>query len=305
MRILVTGCAGFIGLHTLRVLLKDGHHVLGIDNFRSSGPTNLSEFEKHKNFSFLRKDILSSSALDPFAEKRIDSILHLSALVSVAEAEQKPELSFKLNVEATQRILEFARRTETKRVVLASSAAVYGDALTVPIIESFSTKPEGNYGYSKLISEHLLQQYHTSYNIETVALRYFNVYGPGQPADSPYSGVITKFNALLKENRAPKIFGDGSQTRDFIHVSDIAQANSTALTMNNIESGAYNVCSGESTSVNQVFEALQSQHASPVFPVYENSRPGEIEHSLGSGQKLFKETGFKPQVKMAQGIKTL
>lgn len=301
MKIAVTGCAGFIGFTTTKLLLAEGHSVIGIDNFRTGDRNKAKQLTAHPEFDLREIDL--SEVNEYIKEKDIDAVLHLAALVSVTEGESLPSLNFDLNIANTQTILEFARTNRIRRFVFASSAAVYGNSEDGPIKESTSTLPINLYGSAKLISELLLRQYTTSFGLETISLRYFNVYGAGQPATSPYSGVITKFNQCLSCGQTPTIFGDGSQTRDFIHVSDIARANILALTRRGIANGSYNVCSGQAHKVKDVFEALKTIHGlDSMDPILEPERQGDIKHSLGCGAKLRKELGFFPLTDINQGL---
>ncbi|MEM7393607.1 MAG: NAD-dependent epimerase/dehydratase family protein [Verrucomicrobiota bacterium] len=248
--VVVTGAAGFIGSHTVDRLLSEGHRVLGIDDLSTGSSANLSRALNHPNFELVIQDVVKPRFLETYCNRhQPDAIVHLAGLVSVARAEDDPELNFRLNVKATQVVAEAARRCDVKRLVFASSAAVYGDAPQPPLCESALAEPVGNYGNAKLISELMLKQYARSYGITAICNRYFNVFGPRQDPSSPYSGVISLFTDRYSRGLPVTVFGDGGQTRDFISVHDVAVANTIAATADHAETGSYNICTGNSRSL--------------------------------------------------------
>lgn len=304
--VVVTGAAGFIGSHTVDRLLSDGHRVLGIDDLSSGSTTNLTRVLNHDRFEFVVQDIVTPRFLETFCERhRPDALIHLAGLVSVARAEDDPELNFRLNVKATQVVAEAARRCDIPRVVFASSAAVYGDAPEPPLRESSLAEPLGNYGNAKLISELLLRQYSRSYGMTTVCNRYFNVFGPRQDPSSPYSGVISLFTDRFARGLPVTIFGDGHQTRDFVSVYDVAAANTLAATAPAVESGSYNICTGESRSLLDLVDILQSEYPLAQGPQFAEERLGDIRHSLGSPRLSREKLGFRARVDFREAIEEL
>src|SRR6185312_4831214 len=230
--IVVTGAAGFIGSHTVEQLLRAGHRVIGIDNFRTGSAENLREAHASPDFSFVRADVAEVGAMDRILRGRAaDALIHLAALVSVQESLLDPALNRRLNVDAVKLTGEAAARGGVRRIVFASSAAVYGDAAVSPIAEAAEKRPLSPYGEAKRESEQILAALAAREGIVVRSLRYFNVYGPRQPAASPYSGVISVFARAWREQREIVIDGDGRQTRDFISVRDVARANLAAATL--------------------------------------------------------------------------
>ena len=256
-RVLVTGAAGFIGSHTVDKLIADGHHVLGIDDISTGKEDNLSGVQKESRFDFATADVSASGAVASMVERyHPGTIIHLAALVSVPRGETEPGLNYRLNVQATHEICEAARCHRVPRIVFASSAAVYGECADLPLTESAPTIPVSQYGYTKRISEQLLESYHASYGIETICFRYFNVYGPRQDPASPYSGVVSIFSDRFRGRQPVTIYGDGTQSRDFVYVGDVAKANALAATFETPVSGTFNCCTGNSTSLLNLIAVL-------------------------------------------------
>ncbi|MEZ5324390.1 MAG: NAD-dependent epimerase/dehydratase family protein [Verrucomicrobiales bacterium] len=234
-----------------------------------------------------------------------ESIIHLAALVSVPRAESEPVLNYRLNIQATQEICEAARSHQVRRIVFASSAAVYGECSDLPLAESAPTIPLGQYGSAKRISEQLLAGYHASYGIETVCFRYFNVYGPRQDPASPYSGVVSIFGDRYRAGKPVVIFGDGSQSRDFVYVGDVATANTLASTLESPTSGTFNCCTGISTSLLDLIDVLNERFPGVPKPGHEVARPGDIRHSLGDPSAITEALGFTPSTPFATGLRSL
>jgi UDP-glucose 4-epimerase len=304
--ILVTGAAGFIGSHTIDHLLAIGCKVIGVDNLSSGSLTNLSQAANTPRFKLLVRDLIDTDFLvDTCEEYSPDAIIHLAGLVSVAVAENKPKLNFRLNIEATQVIAETARIARIPRVVFASSAAVYGNSTALPLVETGVTEPASNYGNAKLMSELLLHQYARSYGITTICNRYFNVYGPRQDASSPYSGVISKFTDSIVHGRPLTINGDGKQTRDFISVHDVAHANTLSAITPNLHPGSFNICTGHSHSLLDLIGALTQHHQHKPQLQFAAPRQGDIKHSLGRPDAATRYLGFQTKVDFLQGISEL
>lgn len=303
--VLVTGVAGFIGSHTADALLAKGHRVWGIDNFRTGNRGNL-ENALRQGLEFGAIDMLDAGRVSRFIKgKDIDVVIHLGALVSVAESITDPDLNFRLNVEATHGIAEVARRHQVRRLVFASSAAVYGNEPALPVKETASPSPISPYGSAKLASEHLLLCYASTHGMVVRVQRYFNVFGPRQDVASPYSGVISIFTKELCGGRAVSIHGDGRQTRDFVNVADVARANVLAATKRGLATGVANICTGRSVSLRRLVSTLRGLCPGTPPPRFAAARPGDIRHSLGSPQRAKAQLGFRAERSLEAGLREL
>ncbi len=304
-RILVTGAAGFIGSHTVDLLLAEHHTVAGLDNFRTGRPENLVLAHGHHRFSFHGADVADATGFEPIvAAFRPEAIIHLAALVSVPESIAEPVLNHRLNLHATHVVAEAARRYRVGRIVFASSAAVYGDAAP-PIHENVPKVPLSPYGAAKFASEIILLGHAAAFGAVVRCQRYFNVYGPRQDPGSPYSGVISVFAQRYAAGQAPTIFGDGEQTRDFISVHDVARANARAATTPGLATGAANICTGRPVSLKALAEILARHFPGAAGPVYAAARAGDIRHSCGVPAAAMAEIGFRPKVPLETGLAEL
>jgi len=304
--VLVTGAAGFIGSHTVDKLLKAGHKAVGVDNFRTGHRINLVDADQHERFSFVEADVAESGVVDGIvAEAKPDAIIHLAALVSVQDSRDNPELNYQLNVRATHLVAEAARVHGVKRVVFASSAAIYGDTTDLPIREETEKLPISPYGGAKLASEALLLSHGAAFGTVVRCQRYFNVFGPRQDPASPYSGVISIFDQRYRDGRGVMIFGDGQQTRDFISVHDVARANVLAATAEGVSSGCANICTGHATSLLDVAEIFSTHYPEVRAPIHGAPRTGDIVHSLGRPDKVSHDLGFKAEVSVKDGLAEL
>jgi UDP-glucose 4-epimerase len=304
--VLVTGAAGFIGSHTVDQLLAAGHVVVGVDNFRTGHRANLEAADRHESFSFEEADVSEFGVLATVVAKaKPDAIIHLAALVSVQDSMDNPELNYLLNVRATHCVAEAARVHGVKRVVFASSAAIYGDTTDLPIREETEKRPISPYGGAKLASEVLLLSHGAAFGFVVRCQRYFNVFGPRQDPASPYSGVISIFDQRYCDGRGVTIFGDGKQTRDFISVHDVARANLLAATADDVKSGSANVCTGRATSLLDVAAIFAEHYPEVPAPIHGKLRTGEIIHSLGTPDKVAAELGFAAEVSVKDGLAEL
>ena len=303
-KILVTGAAGFIGSHTADLLLASGHDVLGIDNFRTGREENLANAARNPHFRFLREDITADGLLIRIvAAEKPEAILHLAALVSVPESIADPVLNRRLNLEATHQIAAAAASGSVRRVVFASSAAVYGTNADLPLHETAQTRPLSPYGEAKLESEKILADLSRSQPaISTVALRYFNVYGPRQDPRSPYSGVISILAAAFREGRPFTLHGDGGQTRDFISIADVAMANELALTRPVNGSLVLNVCTGQATALTEMIRVMGTITGRSLDPARQPAREGDIRHSLGTPEAAQRHLGFRSANSIETGL---
>lgn len=305
MKILVTGAAGFIGSHTVDLLLAKGHAVLGVDNFRTGKEENLDGARRHKNFSFRTADVADEKVFPRIvAEFRPEAIIHLAALVSVPESIAHPAENHRLNFHATEVVRDAAIVSGVQRIVFASSAAVYGANPALPLVETANCQPLSPYGQAKLDSERLL----LAQALPFVARchRYFNVYGPRQDPSSPYSGVISRFVDALASGRPPTIHGDGEQSRDFIYVGDVATANLIAATKPDLRSGVANICTGQTITLNRLHRELCAAAKVPrSVPTYGPTRPGDIRYSCGSPAEAVRALGFHAQTPLSSGLRQL
>lgn len=302
--VLVIGAAGFIGSHTCDHLLAAGHAVVGLDNFRTGRLSNLVSALARPGFRLIEADFCAPGLLDRVvAQTRPDAIIHLAALVSVQESVQNPELNFQLNLRGTHLVAEAARVHRVSRVVFASSAAVYGDDAMLPLTEHAGVlRPISPYGAAKLASEALLLGYAAANGFTVRCHRYFNVYGPRQDPQSPYSGVISIFCDKLQAGVSPTIFGDGEQTRDFIAVDDVARANVLAISAPQLDSGVANICSGRATSLNRLVQVLRKLIAGAPTAAHAAAKPADIRHSLGAPGLARTAFGFVAEVSLEAGL---
>ena len=284
MKVLVTGGAGFIGRHTVRRLLADGAEVVVLDDFSASLRGCMAEFSKG-GFRLVMGDASDEYLLrEIMTREKPDAVVHLAGLVSVTRSLEQPEESWRLNVDATRIVAAAAEEAECRRFVFASSAAVYADSQVFPLREDAALRAAlSPYGAHKAEAEQWLLTT-AKPSMERIALRYFNVYGEGQSAESPYSGVITRFLDCAARNRPLQVFGGGKQSRDFIHIRDLVEVNVRAAS-GRLAPGLYNVCTGVGTSIIDLVTHLQSRL--PNIQVdHLPARSGEIDHSLGSADRL-------------------
>lgn len=293
MKYLVTGGAGFIGSHIAESLIQNGDQVRVLDNLSTGNYENLKDVSAKVEFT-------EGDVRDPEscinAVQGCDGIFHQAALVSVVDSIERPQENYDINVTGTMNVLEAARIQSCKRFVFASSAAIYGNNPALPKSETMLPEPLSPYGAAKIAGEHLMQAHAEQYGIDCVALRYFNVYGPRQNPKSMYSGVISKFVDCAKNQVTPTIFGDGKQTRDFIYVDDIVQANLKAMTVpTKMPFIRCNIGTGIATSLLDVFEALRDIAKTFAQPLFGPERPGDIRHSLADIACARDQLGFQPK----------
>lgn len=304
MKFLVTGGAGFIGSHIVAHLLDANHQARVLDNFTTGKRENLDFAAGHRNLEVREGDIRDVATVAAAMED-IDGVFHEAALVSVPKSVEHPDLSFDINVKGTFNVFEAARKAGVRRVVYASSAAVYGDNEHLPLSETLTPIPVSPYGLDKLYAEHLGALYQSLYGQQMVALRYFNVFGPRQDPKSPYSGVISIFVDRLNAGTVPTIYGDGEQTRDFVYVGDIVQANLKSMFAGSESFRVLNVGCGRQTSLNQLLAQLKELTGSAVTPIYADARTGDILHSLADISRIQEELGYVPNYSLAEGLRLL
>lgn len=302
MKALVTGGAGFIGSHIVDRLLVDGHEVIVLDDFSTGHRSNLPE--NNTALTIIEGDISNADTVKE-CMSGIDWVFHKAAVASVPKTVNDPVGSSAVNYQGTLNLLEAARNNDVKRFVFASSAALYGDEPTLPKVETMCPVTLSPYAVDKLASEFACGMYTKLYGLETVCLRYFNVYGPKQDPSSPYSGVISIFTDKLKNKETPMIFGDGEQTRDFVFVSDVVEANMKAI---NAEDGIgeyYNIATGNKITLNELLKTLCDIYDIEFNVNYGEARQGDIKESYAVIDKAIEKLKWKPAVELGQGLKLL
>ncbi len=292
--VLVTGGAGFIGSHLVDTL-HPHNEVRVLDTFATGTRASLPD-----NVTVIEGDIRDPIALQK-AARGVDIIFHHAALVSVSQSVDAPRRSNETNLEASLLLLEQARQ-EDARVIVASSAAIYGHPEDLPVSETTPAKPTSPYGVQKLALDQYTRLYEDLYDVETVALRYFNVYGPRQ--QGPYSGVISTFLEQARADEPITIEGDGQQSRDFVHVSDVVRANLQAATTDAVGE-AYNIGTGQRTTIEELAETIRDATGSSSPIVHHEPRPGDIRHSGADTSKAARELGFDARIGLESGIRSL
>ncbi len=298
-KVLITGGAGFIGSHIAEALVRQGCDVTVLDNLTSGHLENLDSVRDA--ITFVQGDIQDEKTLAEVV-KDCEVVFHQAAIVSVTKTAAAPVGSTAVNDLGTLKVLEAARQNNVKRVALASSSAVYGDDPQLPKIESMAPHPLSLYAVQKLTNEFYALIYHRLYGLETVCLRYFNVYGPRQDPLSPYSGVISIFMSRAAGRMAPLIYGNGHQTRDFVFVKDVVQANLLAATSEAAPGQIFNVGTSDSVEINTLWYKIAKLAQCEVEPEYADPRPGDIVHSLAGIQKARERLGFRPSVSFDDGL---
>ncbi len=293
--ILVTGGAGFVGSHLVDTLVHE-NDVRILDNFTTGKRSNVNE----------RATVIEGNICDPEILNRatsgVDLIFHEAGVVSVGKSVEEPVRSNGVNLDATLHLLEHARENDA-RVVLASSCAIYGKPTDVPITEEEPISPSSPYGLQKSALDRYAKLYEELYGLETVALRYFNIYGPRQ-SSGDYSGVISIFKRQVMNDEPITVDGDGKQTRDFIHVDDIVRANLLAATTEHVGE-AYNIGTGESVTINELAETIRDVSGSASDIVHTDPRPGDIAESEADISKATEKLGYEPTVSLDEGLSTL
>jgi UDP-glucose 4-epimerase len=302
----VTGGAGFIGSHTVEQLLRQGCRVVVLDDFSSGKRSNLAAVKDHERLTIIEADVSDGlwGCLAGYTQKHgpVQRIIHLAAQTSVVRSVESPLNDLRANYTSTMNIADFARRTQAKRVVFASSAAIYGDVETVPVRESQAPAPLSPYGLHKLASEQCLRYHAAVHSIPASVFRFFNVYGPRQDPNSPYTGVISIFINRALRNQPVTIFGDGAQTRDFVYVGDIARMLVKACLSDRLGFSLANLGTGAATSVTQLAKEVVRLCGSTSAISYGPARAGEILHSLAAIEQARELLDYAPEVALAEGL---
>jgi UDP-glucose 4-epimerase len=300
-RYLVTGGAGFIGSHLVETLSRRGDHVRVLDNFSTGKIENLAHLPEVK---IVQGDVCDA-AIVRAATAGIDYVIHCAAQVSVPQSMADPIATHAVNVSGTLNVLQAAREFGVKRVVLASSCAVYGDNDDLPLSETSIPKPMSPYAATKLIGEIYCQTFYRAYGVPTVCLRYFNIFGPRQDPNGAYAAVIAKFVPRIRQGRAPIIYGDGTQTRDFVFVSDVVRANLLACERDEAIGQVFNIASGCAVSLLELIDALNQLLNTNITAEFAAPRTGDITHSRGNNSKGAAVLGFQPTVSFVDGLKQI
>lgn len=296
---LVTGGAGFIGSHIVRRLVADGHAVRVIDNFSTGDRDNL--LDVMDRIDFVEGDICSATSMHEVA-RDIDYILHQAAMPSVPRSVRDPITTNSVNVGGTLQVLVAARDRKVKRVVHASSSSVYGNTPTMPKVETMRPLPLSPYACSKLAGEQYGCSFYGTYGLEYTALRYFNVFGPRQNPQSQYSAAIPKFIDAYQHERAPTVFGDGTQSRDFCYIDNVVEANLLACTAAEAPGRVFNIACGRRTSLLDVLEQLAAFFDKRVDPVFDVHRAGDVKHSLADIEAAREVLGYEPRIYFEEGL---
>jgi UDP-N-acetylglucosamine/UDP-N-acetyl-alpha-D-glucosaminouronate 4-epimerase len=297
----VTGGAGFIGSAIVRALLREGAaKVTVIDNLLTGHEENLDEVRQ--SVDFCRADIRCYEEIAG-AIRGADVVFHEAAIPSVPRSIEDPVPSHEVNIDGTFQVLRAARAGGVGRVVYAASSSAYGDTLVLPKVETMSPMPKSPYALQKLVGEYYCSVFAKCFGLETVALRYFNVYGPRQDPSSPYSGVLSLFMKAILEKRAPTIFGDGEQSRDFTYVEDVAALNLKAARAPNVGGKMYNGGNGGRITINDAWRLLQKFEAVEIAPNYGPPRAGDVHDSQADTTSAVRDLGHDPQHSFEQGLR--
>jgi nucleoside-diphosphate-sugar epimerase len=301
-RALVTGGGGFIGSHLAEALLKKGHGVRILDDFSTGKRENLT-FRNHTPSLDIVEGDIRDLVLCQKAMEGVDYVFHQAALPSVQRSVEDPLGSNAVNVGGTLNVLLAARDAKVKRVMYASSSSIYGDTPTLPKKEDMSPTPLSPYALQKYTGEQYCRLFSQLYGLETVSLRYFNVFGPRQDPNSVYSAVIPRFIEALLHRRSPIVYGDGEQSRDFTYIDNVVQANVLAMSAQRLQGEIVNIACGQRISLNQLLGFLKQFIPSERPAVYEEARPGDVRHSLADISKAKDCLRFEPIASIETGLK--
>ena len=301
-KVLVTGGAGFIGSNLTEALLQRGHSVRVLDDFSTGKRENLIFDKAYPRLEVIEGDIRNLAACQK-AVQGMEYVFHQGAMPSVQRSVEDPETSNAVNVGGTLNILIAARENGVRRVMYAASSSVYGDTPTLPKHEEMPPNPLSPYALQKHVGEHYCRLFYQLYGLETISLRYFNIFGPKQDPNSLYSAVIPKFIDALLEGRSPVIFGDGEQSRDFTYIENVVQANLLAMSAEHLHGEAVNIACGKRISLNQLLSVLKEILGSKQSAIYQESRKGDVKHSLADIRRGKEIINYEPKVEIEAGLK--
>jgi UDP-glucose 4-epimerase len=300
MRCLVTGGAGFVGSHLVEALVAAGHAVRVLDNLSTGSLENLDLVLKH--VEFVRADVTDAAAVRQ-AAGGVEVVFHQAALASVPRSVADPLATHRACADGTLQVLLAAREAGVRRVVYAASSSAYGASASLPKRESDPTLPLSPYAVAKLAGEHYCAAFSQVYGLETVRLRYFNVFGPRQSPDSPYAAVIPLFLQAMASGRSPLIHGDGEQSRDFTFVEDVVQANLLSASAPGVSGQVYNIACGRRTSLLELVGRINALLGTSVRPAHGAPRPGDVRHSQADIGRAMAELGYRPRTDVEQGLR--
>ncbi len=301
IRVLITGGAGFIGSHLVGAFLEMGADVCVLDNMGTGHRENLQQSGGHGRLTLLEGEVTDGDLVRD-AVRGVDYVLHQAALPSVQRSVEDPLRTDRVNVQGTLTVLTAAREAGVKRVIYASSSSIYGDTPRLPQCEDLPSNPCSPYAVSKLAGEAYCRAFTRVYGLETVSLRYFNVFGPHQDPSSPYAAVVPRFIDALRQNKPPLIYGDGLQSRDFTYIANVVHANQLALTATGISGEVFNIACGEAITLQAMLQSLSEFLGRPVHPEYHPPRTGDIRHSLADISKAERMLGYRPVVRFREGL---
>ena len=296
---LVTGGAGFIGSHLVEALLKRGNSVRVLDNFSTGDPANLTDVRQ--DIEVLEGDLVDIETVRR-AVRGVEVVYHQAALASVPRSVADPLATHAACVNGTLHVLQAAREAGVRRVVYAASSSAYGASTKLPKSETDPTLPLSPYAAAKLAAEHYCAAFSEVYGLETVRLRYFNIYGPRQTPDSPYAAVIPLFLQAMLAGRSPHVNGDGQQSRDFTFVEDAVQANLLAADTPGVSGRVYNIACGKRTSLLELVDRINNLLGTNILPSYRDPRPGDVRHSQADISRAQTELGFQPRTDVDRGL---
>jgi len=299
MRYLVTGGAGFIGSNTVDELVRRGHSIVVLDDLSAGKEENLAEVRG--KITFVKGSINDLETVQK-AMQQAEYVIHLAARTSVPRSVKDPLETNRINVDGTLNVLLAARDNKVKRVVFAASSSAYGETETLPKEESMQPRPISPYGVTKYVGELYMQTFGRCYGMENVCLRYFNIFGPRQDPDSPYSGVLSRFATAFLEDQQPVVFGDGEQSRDFTYVDNAVQANLLACEAGGVSGRVFNVGTGARVSLNQTLELLRRISGKKLDAKYDPPREGDIRDSQADITQARQFLGYEPTVMFEEGL---
>ena len=300
MKILITGGAGFIGSNITRALCRE-HEVVVIDNLTTGYIENIKDVVESGIIKFVRGDVTKDADIKR-AIDGVDVILHTAAIASVEKSIKNPLKTNDVNVRGTLKLLNFALKFDVEKFVYSSSCAVYGDSKEIPKREDMKPAPLSPYAVSKVTSEYYINAFSELYGIKGISLRYFNVFGPFQSFKSSYASVVPNFIYSILNNKTPRIYGDGNQTRDFIYVKDVVKANVLAIEDKTVKNDVINIGSGIETSILSLFNTIKEIAGRDVAPLFLSARKGDIKRSFADISKAKKVLGFVPEYSLKEGI---
>ena len=298
-KVIVTGGAGFIGSHLAEELAARDYQLIILDDLSTGRMENIGQLLKRDNVRFVQGSVTNLHLLQGLSQN-VDYVFHQAAIPSVPRSIKNPQASHSVNITGTLNVLLAARDSGVKKVIYASSSSVYGDTPTLPKVEDMIPNPQSPYALTKLVGEYYCNIFHQIYELPTICLRYFNVYGPRQDSNSQYAAVIPLFVARVSQNKPPIIYGDGEQTRDFTSIKDVVRAN--ILAAEGDVCGIFNIGVGKSISINELAELITKLMGGNIKPIRQEPRPGDVRYSLADITRA-KTFGYVPKHDLEEGLR--